>query len=507
MPGLSLVHTRAFDSLSEPVAIIDARTLCFTGWNRKAEAVFGCAERLNLALLERIQPWNTDRFLEALAARLFDSPELRGVTGFTKEGKALQLDLIVSESSGNSHVLVVLFADASNRLRLEEQLRQAQKMESVGMLAGGIAHDFNNLLTIISGYSHMLAASLEEDDRNRFAAEQVIKASDRAAALTKQLLSFSRRQVAANKVLDLNAVVLGMEPMLNRIIGEHIRLRIASGAGLGRIHADPSQIEQIIMNLVVNARDAMPNGGTLWVETANAELDAQYIKRHLEARPGHYVMLAVTDSGVGMDSATREKIFEPFFTTKEDGRGTGLGLSTVYGIAKRCGGAIDVYSEPGKGTAVKVYLPKAENSDSAAQPETANSSPRGNETVLLVEDEEAVRNIVCTALEAQGYRLMVASSGEEALHLMKGHSGPVDLLITDVVLPELNGKEVARRLHKKKPGMAVLFMSGYTDIALNDSSAPEAQVHFLGKPFTPAALNRKVRELLDGASTNSHTSS
>ena len=473
-----------------PACLLEPQTVSIVAFNSAADQLFGFQTP---ALLDKIQPWNVEKFRSALLAKDFASSEFRGVTGFAADGKAvLQLDLLVSADKQGR--LVILFTEVSARIRLEEQLRQAQKMESVGMLAGGIAHDFNNLLTIISGYSHMLAASLKGDERNRSAAEQVIKASDRAAALTKQLLSFSRRQVAQTSVLDLNSVVQGMLPMLNRIIGEHIRLRIAPGLQLSRVRADGGEIEQIIMNLVVNARDAMPNGGNLWVETANAELDQQYMARHMEARPGRYVMLAVTDSGIGMDVATREKIFEPFFTTKDEVHGTGLGLSTVYGITKRARGAIDVYSEPGKGTSVKVYLPRVEGSESMPLPEAVQAA-RGTETVLLLEDEEAVRNIVKATLEAQGYNLLVAASGAEALHLAQSYAGPIDLMITDVVLPELNGKEVARRLHKKRRETVVLFMSGYTDVTLNDT--PGGRVHFIGKPFTPAALNRKVRELLD----------
>ncbi len=483
--------------------MVDTATLQITDSNRKASETFGFQpeELHGKPFFELIQPWDVEKFRLALAQSNFSSPELRGITAFQKDGKVVEVDLLIRavRLEGGEALLVVL-ADAAPRIRLEEQLRQAQKMESVGMLAGGIAHDFNNLLTIISGYSHMLVSSLADDERNRSAAEQVIRASDRAAALTKQLLSFSRRQVAQNRVFDLNALVHGMTPMLHRIIGEHIRLRIAPGEALGRIHADAGQIEQVIMNLVVNARDAMPEGGTLWIETQNRELDAQYVGRHMEARPGNYVMLAVTDTGIGMDEATRGKVFEPFFTTKESGQGTGLGLSMVYGIAKRCGGSVDVYSEPGKGTVVKLYFPRAEASAMPAVADVSSKPGRGWETILLVEDEEAVRNIVRTALEAQGYCLLVAGTGEEALQISKTHEGPIHLLVTDIVLPQLSGRDVARRLHKKRPAMGVLFMSGYTDVTLNHGTDPDQKVHFLGKPFAPGALARKVRELLDEAS-------
>lgn len=485
--------------------MVSAATLQVVSSNRRASEVFGFLpeEFSGRQFLDLVQPWDAVKFRYALAQSEFSSPELRGITAFQKDGRSLEVDLLIRATrSGGEDVLLVVLADAAPRIRLEEQLRQSQKMESVGMLAGGIAHDFNNLLTIISGYSHMLASSLSDDERNRSAAEQVIRASDRAAALTKQLLSFSRRQVAQNRVFDLNALVHGMTPMLNRIIGEHIRLRIAPGEALDRIHADAGQIEQVIMNLVVNARDAMPEGGILWIETQNCELDAEYAGRHMESRPGKYVMLAVTDTGIGMDEATRGKVFEPFFTTKESGHGTGLGLSMVYGIAKRCGGSVDVYSEPGKGTVVKLYFPRAEASAALASVEVAPKPGRGWETILLVEDEEAVRNIVRTALEAQGYCMLVAGTGEEALQISKTHDAPIHLLVTDVVLPQLSGRDIARRLHKKRPAMAVLFMSGYTDVALNHGADPDQKVHFIGKPFAPGALARKVREMLDQETEN-----
>ena len=499
-------QARWFDSLSEAVCVVQPGSLAVLDRNARAVELLGAAKDAGSVLTDHIQPWNPELFSEALATRQFNSPELRGVTGINPSGGLLQLDLSVSVSKrSRSEVYLIVLADAGPRIRLEEQLRQAQKMESVGMLAGGIAHDFNNLLTIISGYSHMLASSLASDEKNRFAAEQVIKASERAAGLTRQLLSFSRRQITQNRVLDLSAVAQGMVPMLNRIIGEHIDLQIVAAPDLGRVRADPGQVEQIIMNLVVNARDAMPEGGKLWIEIKNIELDSNYLNRHMEARPGPYVMLAVSDTGVGMDPAVRDKIFEPFFTTKPDGQGTGLGLSMVYGIAKRFGGTIDVYSEPGCGTAVKVYLPSAESGELAAKPDPLLSPARGSETVLLVEDEEAVRNIVRAALEAQGYHLLVAASGEIALTLFKQNADAIQLVITDVVLPNMNGREVARRIHKKKPEIVVLFMSGYTDVALNEHASPDDHVHFIGKPFTPAALARKVRELLDARHSKAGT--
>jgi CheY-like chemotaxis protein len=343
----------------------------------------------------------------------------------------------------------------------------------------------------------MLADGLARDPRNRSAAEHVIKASERAAALTGQLLAFSRRQTAQVKSIDVNALIKGMEPMLRRLIGEHINLRISFAPDLGSVHADPGQIEQVVMNLVVNARDAMPLGGRLLLETANADLTEELAGDHLEVRPGRYVMLAVTDTGVGMDKQTRDKVFEPFFTTKEKGQGTGLGLSMVYGIAKRSGGTVNLYSEPGSGTSVKVYLPLSARADADVLPITAAIPAGGWETVLLVEDEDAVRNFVRTALESKGYRVLVAASGEEAVRLSRQHTEPIHLLITDMVMPEMSGADVAKRLRRQRSGLQVLYMSGYTDASLRHTGAGERSVHFISKPFSPAALARKVRQLLD----------
>ncbi len=489
-----------FYDLPEASCVIDTASLAILDWNAKADALFGLAGHHpgSIPLLERVQVWNTETFVECLEAGDFESSEFRGVTGLAVSGSPIQLDLLVSKSHWQDQpVYLMVFSDAGMRVRLEEQLRQAQKMESVGMLAGGIAHDFNNLLTIISGYSHMLLGSLSGDEANRSAVEQVIKASDRAAALTRQLLSFSRRQVTQTKTLDLNTVVQGMTPMLNRLIGEQIRLRISPGADLGSVRADQGHIEQVVMNLVVNARDAMPEGGNLWIETRNVELDSAYVGSHIEARPGHYVMLAVTDSGTGMDRATREKLFEPFFTTKGEGKGTGLGLSMVYGIVKRSGGTIDIYSELGQGTAIKLYLPRANRVEASAAAEGKAKPNGGSETVLVVEDDDAVRATVKSSLATLGYRILPASSGEQALEIAKQYEGAIHLMITDMVLPKIGGREVARRMHRRRPDTVVLFMSGYTDVSLTDSGDPAKQVHFIGKPFTPSGLATRVRELLD----------
>ena len=478
--------------------IVAARTLRVLDSSARVEALLeyssaGLSER---TLPDLVQPWDKEKFFAAFEAGDFSCPEFRGITAFSQSGKALEIDLTISPSVfAKTPVLVVVFSEAAQRIRLEEQLRQAQKMESLGMLAGGIAHDFNNLLTIISGYGHMLAGGLGNDPKNRSAAEQVVKASERAAALTRQLLSFSRRQLVQPKVLDLNSLVQGMTPMLRRLVGEHIDLRILPSADLGRVHADQGQIEQVVMNLLVNARDAMPAGGKLLIETLNTELGEPFLEKNSEVRPGHYVMLAVTDTGEGMDPATREKVFEPFFTTKEAGRGTGLGLSMVLGIVKRGGGAVNVYSERGLGTTVKVFLPRADEPEAAStQRETPAESERGWETVLLVEDDEAVRSLVSSSLEHSGYRVLTAGNGMEALRASKQHAGRIHLLITDLVMPDMNGRDVARKLHRRRVDMPVLFMSGYTDATLQNTVNLDRKLHFIGKPFTPAVLGSKVRE-------------
>jgi nitrogen-specific signal transduction histidine kinase/CheY-like chemotaxis protein len=399
--------------------------------------------------------------------------------------------------------MVLALHDASARGRLQEQLRQAQKMEALGMLAGGIAHDFNNLLTIISGYSQMLMASSHmSTERDRTAIEQVLKASQRAADLTGQLLAFSRRQNIQPKVLEVNQVVDQTATMLRRLIGEDIDLRIQKAPDAGRIHADAGQMQQMLINLVINSRDAMPEGGSLLIRTANAELGPDYIGQHLGVRPGSYVVLEVSDTGEGMDPATRKRIFEPFFTTKPPGKGTGLGLSTVYGIVRQCGGSIDLYTEPGHGTTFRVYLPRVINearvTNEASEEQAERPEPAGgHETILLVEDEEGVRRMVRIALERRGYRVLVAASGPEALAAARAHGSAIDMVVTDMIMPHMNGRELARRLLEERPGMAVLYMSGYAGNNLQASGALDDDMVFLQKPFAPGALTSRVRALLD----------
>ena len=387
--------------------------------------------------------------------------------------------------------------DITERKQLQDQLLQAQKIESVGRLAGGVAHDFNNLLTVINSSAELALAELKAGDPLREDLEEIRAAGARAAELTRQLLAFSRKQLLQPVVLNLNALVAATEKMLRRLIGEDIDLKLVPGEDLGSVKADPGQIEQVIVNLAVNARDAMPTGGKLTIETKDVELDEAYASRHAGAHPGSYVMLAMSDTGTGMDEATRARIFEPFFTTKEAGRGTGLGLSTVYGIVKQSGGYIWVHSEIGGGTTFKVYLPRVAEAARDDHAVPAQASARGTETVLVVEDEKALRRAASRILSSAGYTVLEAADGAEALRMMEGHAGPLHLLLTDVIMPGLSGREVAERLGALRPGLKVLFSSGYADDAILRHGVLDQSVHFIAKPYTAAALTRKVREVLD----------
>lgn len=407
-------------------------------------------------------------------------------------------------TSGQVAGAVVVFTDISERKHLEEQLRQAQKVEAVGRLAGGIAHDFNNLLMVMSGYSAALLRKLEPDNPLRRYPLEVKKAGERAAALTQQLLAFSRRQVLEPKVLDLNDTVTSLSEMLTRLIGEHIELVSLLDIGLGRVKADPGQIEQVIMNLVINGRDAMPKGGTLTIKTTNVEIDEALAPLLSDVQPGSYVMLTVSDTGHGMDEETQSHIFEPFFTTKDLGKGTGLGLASVYGIVKQSGGSISVQSEPGRGTTFTIYLPRvAESTPILQKSEPAREPGRGSETILLVEDEEAVRTLIRESLEEAGYRVLEASHGTEALMLSAQHAGPIHLLLTDVVMPHVSGRELADLLVYARPGTKVLYMTGYTDDIVLQQGRLEPGMSVIHKPVPPEALLRKVREVLDACAPQS----
>jgi PAS domain S-box-containing protein len=400
------------------------------------------------------------------------------------------------EGENKPYAVVASFTDITDQRRLEAQLRQSQKMEAVGRLAGGIAHDFNNVLGVILGYSDRLLKRLPEEDRKEI--REVMKAAEHAATLTRQLLTFSRKQVVEPKILNPNAAVQEIDGMLRRIIGENIHLVTALKHRVGAVKADPGQLHQIILNLAINARDAMPNGGTLTIETADAELDAAYTAQHLEVRPGPYVMFAVSDTGHGMDRETQARIFEPFFTTKEPGKGTGLGLSTVYGIVKQSLGHVWVYSEPEQGTTFKVYLPRvAHSQENADSPIAREPLPKGTETILLVEDDPSLRELGREILAEQGYVVLEAGAGKVALELARGHAGPIHLLLTDLVMPGMSGRELAERVKQIHPEANVLFMSGYTDDALGSQGTLAQDAAFVGKPFTLDGLLRKVRETLE----------
>jgi len=395
---------------------------------------------------------------------------------------------------------VCIVTDITEIKRLEEQFRQAQKMEAIGRLTGGIAHDFNNMLTAIIGYSDFLLMNLKEKDPSRQIIKEIKKAGKRAASLTQKLLAFSRKQVLQPEIIDLNDVVRDMEKMIRRLIGEDIELVTVLVEDLDRIKADRSQIEQVIMNLVVNARDAMPSGGRLTVETGNVEFDTDYTNRHLDTKiiPGSYVMLAISDTGIGMDEKTRSHIFEPFFTTKGKGEGTGLGLSTVYGIVKQSGGYIWVYSEPGMGTTFKIYFPKIEEKAAERRKtEKEEVISEGTENILLVEDEDMVRGMVRESLVKFGYNVLDARNPEEAIQIADRNDGTLDLLITDVIMPGMNGKSLAEYLVKKHPKMKVLYMSGYTDQTIVSQGILEEDISFIQKPFSPVDIAKKVREVLD----------
>ena len=502
-----------FQSALDCIITIDHNGLILE-FNPAAEATFGYASEavLGKPMAELIIPPSLrEKHHRGMARYLAtgEGPVLGKrieITAMRADGTEFPVELSITRiGMGGVPTFTASIRDISERkkaeqdkLLLEQQLRQAQKMEAIGQLTGGIAHDFNNMLTVIIGYSELMLQKLKADDPLRSEVEQVKEAGVRASLLTRQLLAFSRKQVLQPRVLDLNAVLTNMDRMLQRLIDENIDLVTMPSPGLGRVHADPGQIEQIIMNLAVNARDAMPQGGKLTIETANVELDDAYAREHVSVKPGPYVMLAVSDTGCGMDAETQARIFEPFFTTKEPGKGTGLGLSTVYGIVKQSGGDIWVYSEPDRGTTFKIYLPWVEGAVETVEPGVAPARDvRGSETILLVEDDVGIRRLVRQVLAERGYWVLEAIHGTHAIQISEQHTVPIHLLVTDVVMPGMSGRELAEHLKPSRPNMKVLFMSGYTDKAIVHHGELDPGTAFLQKPFTPDALARKVREVLD----------
>jgi len=471
----ALVHLLGYDSAAEVLQLNMAR-----------DVYVDPAERARLLARDI----NTDHVYDDVEA-----------TWKRKDGRVLTVQLSVRtirNGAGEVEYYETFARDITEQRRLQTQLVQSQKMEAVGRLAGGIAHDFNNLLTVITTSCDLMREDMSPGDPKREDLDQVRQAADGAAALTRQLLAFSRQQVLAPQVVNLGDVVHGVEKMLRRVIGEDVDLVTVLGSEVGAVKADVGQLEQVLMNLAVNARDAMPTGGKLTIETANVEHDPNYASEQDAAAVSQFVMLAVSDTGTGMDEATKAKIFEPFFTTKELGKGTGLGLATVYGIVKQSGGFIWVYSEPGLGTTFKIYLPRVDAvAESGATAAAASTSHRGTETVLLVEDAAAVRSVTHHALHRQGYTVLDAENGAEALRIAASHTGPIHLLFTDVVMPGLSGRQLADQLAAVRPETKVLYTSGYTDDAVVRHGVLESGIAYLQKPFTVDGLARKVREVLD----------
>jgi PAS domain S-box-containing protein len=481
------------DSAHDAILAVDG-TGAITLFNPAAERMFRCAasDALGASITTLLPEVLVDQ-----GARP-DAP-LPIEWGVRRDGERFPVE--VSQSSGGSEdeqFRTIIVRDVTERRRLENQLRHAQRMEAVGRLAGGVAHDFNNLLTVISGYTEMILDDLPPGDRLREPVQMMRQAGEQAAALTAQLLAFSRRQVIEPQILELNAVVTNLLKMLRRLIGEDIELTTVLSPDLDRVRVDPRQIEQALMNLAVNARDAMPRGGRLTIETANVTLDEHYARFTPGVVPGQYVRVAVTDDGHGMDETTRSRIFEPFFTTKESGKGTGLGLAIVYGIVQQAKGHIEVYSEIDRGTVFKLYFPSVEaKTTTPSNDDVQTAALRGTETILLVEDAEGVRALLLDVLSLYGHRVIVARDGEEGVQLAREHDGEVDLIITDLVMPRLGGREVVERVGSMRPGVRALYLSGYTDEAVTRQGGLEAGAVFLQKPFTARQLMTKVRQMLD----------
>jgi two-component system cell cycle sensor histidine kinase/response regulator CckA len=481
-------------------------------WNRGAQRLFGySAQEVLGKTLARTYPEQeaptgaTTRAWRSAHGSQFEEVRIR----LRKDGTTFWAQTLTTPLQGadGRSVLSMMTRDITERRILEQELRQAQKMEDFGRLAGGVAHDFNNLLTVINGYGNFLLTSLPAQSRVKEDVQEIVRAGERAASLTRQLLAFSRKQVLEPKILDLNKIVSEMEKMLRRLIGEDVEFVTACPDGLQRIKADPGQVEQVIMNLAVNARDAMPKGGRLTIETRDVELNQAYTRKHPGLMPGRYVLLSVSDTGTGMSERTLTRIFEPFFTTKGPGKGTGLGLSTVFGIVKQSGGHVSVKSEVGKGTIFEVYFPSASGTPTTVvHPAAASPLPPASESVLLVEDETAVRKFARETLERAGYRVSDAANGREALEALRSSGKSVDLLLTDTVMPFLGGAELAEKAVGLIPDLKVIYMSGYAETAIIRRDLLKSEEAFLAKPFGPEALLRKVRAVLSQSTAKAQAS-
>ncbi|HVR69264.1 MAG TPA: ATP-binding protein [Vicinamibacteria bacterium] len=491
-----------FDANPHAMWVFDAETLDFLAVNDAAVRLYGFSreEFLGMTIKDIRPPEEVPALLDYLAT-IPDSFSLRAtqVKHHKKDGSLLEVAGVSNpiEFRGR-RARLVLASDITETKRLEAQLLQAQKMEAVGRLAGGVAHDFNNLLGVITGYAELLLLDVGPQHPAAKRVEKIQWAAERAAGLTRQLLAFGRKQVLQPRILDINDVVADAERMLHRMIGDEIQLVTTLGAGIGRIRADPGQIEQVLMNLAANARDAMPRGGRLTLETANVTLDEAYARAHPEIQPGPFVMLAVSDTGVGMDASTLAHIFEPFFSTKAEGQGTGLGLATAFGIVQQSGGIIGVDSRPGLGTTCRIHFPRVEDDPPHPPPVVPDTPlPLGAETVLLVEDTEPLRVMIREILEEEGYTVLDFSDPEEALRSVSTSDAPVHLMLTDVVMPGLSGPDLAGKVRLARPEIKVLFMSGYTDEAMGLHGVLGAGTQFIQKPFATLALIRKVRAALD----------
>ena len=485
-----------FEANPLPMWVYDAETLRFLAVNEAAVRHYGFTRSEFLAMrITDIRPIeDVDAVLADLAQRGGPGSPAPGTWRHRKkDGSIIDVEITAGKVRFEDRpAALVLSHDVTERLRLEERLSQAEKMEAVGRLAGGVAHDYNTLLTVISGYAELLLARRAVDAREQLA--EIAHAAEQAAGLTRSLLAFSRRQVLHPRVLDVNDIVAGMEPMVRRIIGDDVSVGVRLAPGLSAVEADQAQLERVILNLAANARDAMPDGGRLTIETADVELDDEYVRMRGEGTAGPNVLLAVSDTGVGMSEEVQRHLFEPFFTTKGPGAGTGLGLSTVFGVVKQSGGSIYVYSEEGRGTTFKIYLPAAAG-EAERGGVAGEAAERGDETIMLVEDDDRVRDLVQLMLESKGYRVLSAGGAEEAERIC---TADVDLLLTDVVMPGVNGRALAERLAVTAPAMRILFMSGYSDEAVYRHGEISPNASFIEKPFTDRTLARKVREVLDG---------